>query len=152
MRILILCLLLGACSASGPVYTGKEKGNLVVYRPDSTLFALRDYVITIGDKTCKLSNAGFYITDIKSNSQIKITMWDMSGTSRLLVSPDSFIKITLNDDRLVSAGAASLFGAVGSLVNAGATKAVTNDGPFVLTKIKKQDAVKELQGLKQDCM
>lgn len=145
-KAILLSLLLSACNATGPAYTGKEDGNLIVYRPDHILYGASYYSVEIGNgRECRLGNGGLFTTQIEGQSMVSAAKFSLPGTSRIKVKPGDFVKI--------EAKASRFFGAFGGGLIAGtAMEGLDSEaGPYSLTKVDPAKARQELQGLNRDC-
>lgn len=143
--IVSVTTLITSCSATGPVYND-QKGNLIIYRPSHSIYSMSKFQIDFNNETkCKLSNGGFYVTNIKDNINISASIWDIPGTSKIVAKPNSFIRVEPEKSIAFAGGA---FGLLGQVV---AEKSSTS-GPFPLTLVPAEQAKQELKGLHQDCM
>ena len=146
-KIFIICLCLTACNATGPVYNEADiKDNLVIYRPTGVIASARTYHISInGQQVCKLGNGGFFTTNINGQTELSADAPDMFGTSRITVTPPSYIRIEAKSGKFLAGGFAGLVGM-------GAAQ-ITDDtpGPYKLTAVTPEQAKSELKGLNRDC-
>ena len=148
MKSLILILLLTACT--GAKY--QPGHNLTVYRPNSAKFILRDAAVEVDGHDCSLSNASFYVTDIHHPQEVRASMWDMSGTSRIKATPGNYVRVEVTTSRVISSMAAVGFsGAIGAAAESGGRRIISSDGPFTLTIVPEAEALEELKDLTSDC-
>jgi hypothetical protein len=123
------------------------KGNLVIYRPDRTLYSGSYYSVDIDSApACRLGNGGFFIRQMDGRTTISASKFSLPGTSRITVKPPAFVKIEAKDSRMF----APMFGGLiaGTMLEA----AEEDSGPYKFTLVTPKQAKQELQGLKQDCM
>lgn len=147
-KSILLALLLGACTATGPVYNEADvKENLIIYRPSHTLASARTFHIAINSEAvCKLGNGGFFATNLATAAEVSADAPDMPGTARLKVSPPAYVRVEANSSKFLATG-------FGGLLGMGTAEAASNSpGPYILTQIPPEQARAELQGLKRDCM
>lgn len=140
MKKLLLCILLTGCTANGGNYAN-QKGNLIVYRPFSPFYINTFSMDINGQPTCDLHNGSFFITNIKNESTLSFSRWNLPGASRISAKPNSFIRVDLDTASMIT-------GAVGSAIEQGLGK---ENGAFTLTEVTPDFAKKELKGLRQDC-
>ena len=157
MKLIPLLFLLTACYASGPEYTGHEKGNLIIYRPNTMLFSGHTNNVSVNGHDCDLNTGGFFVTHIDGPTIVTAQKWSMAGTSRVNVKPGDYVRVETSSVRMVGMGVSGIFGGfAGGVAGQGASQglnaATSNDGPYILTNVPKAQAKQELQGLKQDCM
>lgn len=155
MKMLLLLtaiLSLNACSATGPVYTQRNKTDIIIYRADTIIAGTRDFKVSANGKDCMLSNAGYFLVDAKKDTVIEVSEWDMAGTSRILAKPGSFIRVDIDTNKTMAAGMAGAFGIGGILLEAGANRSVTSDGPFIFTEIPKNESEQVLKNIHEDCI
>jgi len=148
--VIALCILLSACSATGPTYSSLDSSprrlaaqnvELVVYRPSSFALMARAPDVEInGVNTCELSNGSFFTREIELRSvAITASLWDMPGTSRLSFKPQAgkryFVRVSTD----------VVGGYIGLAIAEGAS---SRGGPFVIDLLDEQAALPELQPLK----
>ncbi len=155
--VIALCILLSACSATGPTYSSLDSSprrlaaqnvELVVYRPSSFALMARAPDVEInGVNTCELSNGSFFTREIELRSvAITASLWDMPGTSRLSFKPQAgkryFVRVSTDGGKLT---AGVIGGYIGLAIAEGAS---SRGGPFVIDLLDEQAALPELQPLK----
>lgn len=154
-NLLLLPLLLGACSAEGPLFdeTKVIKGNgatLIVYRPPQYSAATADWVVHLDQKSCPLKYGSYWeVHELKGIQHITADHWGSPGTSRIALDVQSsgihYLKIEIDGTKTA---AAILGGMAGYLVAEGIS---STGGPFIFIPVDSNQAKKDLQGLKQDC-
>lgn len=90
-KAILLSLLLSACASTPIPYTGKEQGNLIVYRPlrDSSAYMR---ISIKGAAECSLMAGEFFVTTITKPTSLRSTRWGPVGTGHADVSPGDVIK------------------------------------------------------------
>lgn len=152
MRLLLVFVVLAACTAGGPAYKDvlfKEKETaLIVYRPMGYLGAgAGQYILTVDDRECRLNPGSFYYAPIHEGKTL-IEYDDSKKTIMAKANTVHYVKIATNDDtnNAVIAGAA-----LGGLIGASIAESAS-DGYFHIKETPAEIAKEELAELKQDCL
>lgn len=98
-----------------------------------------------------MRNSGYLLTkDVRGEINIEAAVWSEPGTSRLKLGTKPgeiyYLRLDAKPERL---GAALFAGFVGMLAEEGMS---SSGGPFTFTQIAQPQAIKELRGMKQDCI
>lgn len=150
----LLVLLLGGCaSATGPYYTPQsllQRANvaqLIIYKEHRALAINRKVDIKINDeRICELPDDSFLIVKAKTGvNTLGLSLWDMPGTStfrtQLKASDIRYVKIAFNHDKQAVAGLLGVFIA---------EQVVTDSsGPFTIGEVSKESAENELRSMRQ---
>lgn len=129
-KAILLTLLLTACAASGPMYSGQ--GNVIIYRNDNYPFTTDHFSIQAGNKSCRLADKGFIAVNSQTPIEVTATRWGTFGTSKITANPGDFVEI--------SHDYSAIFGKIHS-----------DTGPYSFKRVHAKLAAKDLQGLRQDC-
>lgn len=136
---LALLALAGCASASGPVYSPSmlPKGKTLVYRPAEFGVPRAAKITVNGQYECDMPAKSYVIVE---SGDITANIWDI-GTSKTKAEP-GYVRMSLDG----GATSGNVVGPLGGIISSGIA-----GGPFDFIQVTKDQAERELAGLKRGC-